>query len=107
MEGTRPFLRWAGSKRKLLPVLADYWPGTGRYVEPFAGSACFFFEVAPEQAVLGDTNAELIAALVAVRDHVDSVVDSLAIWPNSSAQYYALRNMDTARWDSLERAARF
>src|SRR5437870_1571879 len=40
---TKPFLRWAGSKRQLLPTLETYWPGDSvRYVEPFAGSARLF-----------------------------------------------------------------
>ncbi|MBI2818462.1 MAG: DNA adenine methylase [Acidobacteria bacterium] len=42
------FLRWAGSKRKLLPILLDVAPDNfDRYVEPFAGSACLFFALEP------------------------------------------------------------
>ena len=55
------FLRWAGSKRKLLPVLTDSLPNEfNRYVEPFAGSACLFFALCPKRAILGDINDELI-----------------------------------------------
>jgi D12 class N6 adenine-specific DNA methyltransferase len=40
----QPFLRWAGSKRKLLPKLLPYWgQGHKRYIEPFAGSSALFF----------------------------------------------------------------
>jgi len=40
----KPFLRWAGSKRKQVTRLASFWtPEHKRYVEPFAGSACLFF----------------------------------------------------------------
>src|SRR5688500_4893241 len=51
----KPFLRWAGSKRKQLMRLSAFWSDshTG-YVEPFAGSACLFFALAPDKAVLGD-----------------------------------------------------
>jgi len=51
----KPFLRWAGSKRKQLPVLREYWSTDfERYVEPFAGSACFFLSVGPSSALLAD-----------------------------------------------------
>jgi DNA adenine methylase len=40
----QPFLRWAGSKRKQLPILSRFWNvDFARYVEPFMGSACLFF----------------------------------------------------------------
>lgn len=68
-QGVRPFLRWAGSKRKQLSRLGAFWSGahTG-YVEPFAGSACLFFALAPRVAVLGDSNRELIEVYRVVRD---------------------------------------
>ena len=56
------FLRWAGSKKKLLKRLLPYWQTSGcvRYVEPFAGSAMLFFAAHPQQALLADTNEDLI-----------------------------------------------
>jgi DNA adenine methylase len=54
-----PFLRWAGSKRRLLPILQAFWMKKHkRYVEPFAGSACLFFAIKPVKAILGDLNPE-------------------------------------------------
>jgi DNA adenine methylase len=58
----KPILRWAGSKRRLLPRLLKCVPEFERYVEPFAGSACLFFALTPPKAILGDFNAELINA---------------------------------------------
>lgn len=68
-RGAKPFLRWAGSKRKQLARLSSFWSNshTG-YVEPFAGSACLFFAIAPSSAVLGDSNRELIEVYRVVRD---------------------------------------
>ena len=40
----RPFLKWAGGKRQLLPVLRDFYPdgfGTFPYHEPFLGSGVY------------------------------------------------------------------
>ena len=52
-EAAKPFLRWAGSKRKQLPRLGSFWSKHHNgYVEPFAGSACLFFALAPDSAVL-------------------------------------------------------
>ncbi|MCP3980288.1 MAG: hypothetical protein GY716_13370 [bacterium] len=51
------FLRWAGSKRQVIPVLRKYWlPHYDRYVEPFAGSCSLFFAIRPEKALLADKN---------------------------------------------------
>lgn len=51
----------AGSKRKLLPILRQAAPAKfERYVEPFCGSACLFLDMAPDVALLGDINPDLI-----------------------------------------------
>lgn len=65
----KPFLRWAGSKRKQLARLREFWSAAHtRYVEPFAGSACLFFELAPDDAVLGDSNQQLIEVYKVVQN---------------------------------------
>ena len=65
-----PYLRWAGSKRKLIPTLLVESPANfTRYVEPFAGSACLFFAMNPNQAILGDMNCELILTYQTLRKH--------------------------------------
>ena len=56
-----PFLRWAGSKRQLLPRLMQYWEsGYANYVEPFMGSACLFLAISPLRGRLNDLNANLV-----------------------------------------------
>lgn len=78
----RPFLRWAGGKRWLLPHLVELLPATfGRYYEPFAGSAALYFLLETQPAVLGDTCRPLIQTLEAVRDDVEGVLARLADWP--------------------------
>src|SRR5271167_3679282 len=73
-----PFLRWAGSKRSLLPILQTFWTEKHkRYVEPFAGSACLFFAIRPPKAILGDLNPELIATFIEVKYRIAEVLKEL------------------------------
>jgi len=103
-----PFLRWAGSKRKLLPLLTRYWNSRyKRYVEPFAGSACFFFAVAPEKAILGDLNSDLIFAFSQLRDNLPAVMRELNRHRKSKSRYLAFRAADPFNLSNAARAARF
>jgi len=104
-----PFLRWAGSKRRLLPVLRNFWTARHRrYVEPFAGSACLFFAIKPPQAILGDLNPELIATYIDVKYRVSAVLDELKkLKPESKREYRRLRSTDITALTSPARAARF
>ena len=104
-----PFLRWAGSKRKLLPKLRTFWTNEyKRYVEPFAGSACLFFAINPARAILGDLNPELISTYVEVKYRLSAVLRELAkIPPWNKAKYLRLRALDPSSLNPEMRAARF
>jgi DNA adenine methylase len=103
-----PFLRWAGSKRKLFPKLLPFWsPEYSRYIEPFAGSAALFFAIRPKRAILGDTNASLIQALTRVRNDPRRVYQKLRRFPLGKQSYYDLRALDPDSFSPDERAARF
>jgi DNA adenine methylase len=105
----RPFLRWAGSKRKLIPTLRGKLPQHfDRYYEPFAGSACLFFALPTGQrAVLGDINEELINAYQQIQCNVENVIALLRRLRRTKTQYYCLRSRDPGRLDQASRAARF
>lgn len=104
----RPLLRWAGSKQKLLPILGTYWGiGHGTYIEPFAGSACLFFHLAPKKAVLGDNNAELIETYEVIREEPDRIARRLARIPRTPDAYYRWRQVDPWALDGETRALRF
>jgi DNA adenine methylase len=103
-----PLLRWAGSKRGLLHELVRRRPpGNWRYVEPFAGSACLFFALAPQEAVLGDLNRELIAAYRVVRERPLQVADQVHAWATDSRAYYRIRAQADGQLGPVEAAARF
>ena len=87
----RPFLKWAGGKRQLLPVLRRFYPVRFRsYYEPFLGSGAVFFDLVnrgrlpAERVRLTDMNADLIGCCLRLRDALDEVVA-------------ALRNLDAGR----------
>lgn len=101
-------LRWAGSKKQLLPILKQYWkPEFKRYVEPFAGSASLFFDIQPPAAVISDLNNELIFALRQIQLQVHHVLECLRRLEISECAYYKIRAIDPATLSLNERAARF
>jgi DNA adenine methylase len=105
---TAPFLRWAGSKRQLVPVLSRFWHSSfNRYVEPFAGSATLFFSLRPRKALLGDSNPELISAFVEVKYRAGKVLDILRGMPNNRRTYLRVRAQDPQNLKGPARAARF
>jgi DNA adenine methylase len=80
----RPLLKWAGGKRQLLPQLRRYYPREfGRYIEPFVGSGAVFFDLRTmgrlqnHDAVLIDSNADLIGCYTVVRDRPEEVAEVL------------------------------
>lgn len=103
-----PFLRWAGSKRQLVPQLASFWrPSFIRYVEPFMGSACLFFSIQPKTAVLNDLNAELVNTFSVVRTRPGSLALRLTSLPRGRRSFLRLRDQDPSHLGKIDAAARF
>lgn len=103
----KPLLRWAGSKRKLLPFIAPYFVGSNRYVEPFAGSASLFFSLTPNMAVLGDINQELINFYNIVKTNYVKLKEILNTFSKSQSDYYSIRNKQNEDLTQVQQAARF
>lgn len=79
-EGPRPKppLKWAGGKRQIIDELLALVPKfQGRYFEPFVGGGALFFELAPQGAIIGDSNLFLAVTYKAIRDDVDEVIKLL------------------------------
>ena len=67
----KPILKWAGGKTQMLGELLPKVPSSyGRYIEPFFGGGALFFALQPENAVIADSNPELINMYRQVADHV-------------------------------------
>ncbi len=105
---TEPILRWAGSKKKLLPTLQAAVPTEyKRYVEPFAGSAVLYLRLPETSALLGDINPDLIDTYETIRAHTKRVWSKTVAMCTAPEFYYELRDQDPLRMGKLDRAARF
>jgi DNA adenine methylase len=96
----RPFLKWAGGKRQLLPSISEHLPRHYQtYYEPFIGAGALLFHVQPKIAVVSDTNSELINCYEVVRDEVELLIEELRLHSsnNSEPYYYEIRDWDRNR----------
>jgi DNA adenine methylase len=108
-----PIVKWVGGKSKLLPELTARLPERfERYFEPFAGGAALYFRVAPERAVLADSNSDLIGLYQCLGRDVAAVIRRLEHHRTAHCEehYYATRTRWNDRersWSSADRAATF
>lgn len=102
------FLRWAGSKRKAIPVLRMHFSPEKRYVEPFAGSAALFFALRPGAALLSDLNGHLINTLKSVRENPQLVHKELELLKRDEEAYYRIRKeFNALEPEGISSAVRF
>jgi DNA adenine methylase len=78
-----------------------------RYVEPFAGSACVFFDIEPGRALLSDLNSDLIDTYRAIRRSPELVLGELAAMRRSKKVYLKLRSLAPKTLSREGAAARF
>lgn len=106
----RPFLKWVGGKRSILPELLARLPETyDTYNEPFLGGGALYFAVQPKEAILSDINFHLILTFKAVRNDVDGVIRNLkGHFSRHNAEYFArARERMFKEKDSTKLAALF
>lgn len=94
-QAAGPLLKWAGGKTQLLGELLPKTPRRyQKYIEPFFGGGAFFFALQPDNAVIADSNPELINLYRQVADNVEEVIQYLRECRNTEEQFYAIRGMD-------------
>ena len=86
----KPFTKWVGGKRQLLPQILGISPDKfNKYYEPFVGGGALFFELAPSNATINDSNEELILAYKVIKENVEELIQLLKIHKeNNSKEYY-------------------
>lgn len=103
----KPILKWAGGKTQMLGELIPKVPTSyGRYIEPFFGGGAMFFALQPENAVIADSNPELINMYRQVASHVEDVIKYLRTYENTSEMFYAVRSLEWTALPKAEAAAR-
>lgn len=101
-------VRWAGSKKLLVPHLRRLAPARyKRYMEPFCGSLCLWLALKPAHALVSDINEELIQFYRIVRWRPKAVASAARQWDTEPSTYYQLRALTPHHLPAVERAARF
>lgn len=103
-----PFLKWAGGKRWLIHKYGHLFPYQfKRYLEPFLGSGAVFFKLCPKEAILADSNAELINVYQQVQASAALIAKSLHRYQQLHCEdfYYECRSRKPQ--SALERAILF
>lgn len=110
----KPFIKWAGSKRSLLPKLLPLVPARiSTFYEPFVGSGALFFALASEEprrfkrAVLSDANEELVNCYVQARDRAEDLIHMLRGMPATKERFESEKGMDCRGYSDTRRALRF
>ena len=103
----KPILKWAGGKTQMLNDLLPKVPSSyGRYIEPFFGGGAMFFALQPENAIIADSNPELINMYRQVASNVDEVIQYLKKYENTSEMFYTVREQEWTQLPKAEAAAR-
>lgn len=92
IDGTKPFLRWAGGKNWLVKHLHEIKPTFRNYHEAFLGGGSVFFYLNPsKKAFLSDLNKDLIGTYKSLKLNVHEVIEVLKTFENSPDDYYRIR----------------
>lgn len=103
----KPILKWAGGKTQMLSDLLPKVPSSyGRYIEPFFGGGAMFFALQPKNAIIADSNPELINMYREVAANVEKVIQYLKKYENTSEMFYAVREQEWTQLPQAEAAAR-
>lgn len=118
IHNARPFVKWVGGKRSLLPKLLGRAPVRfNNYYEPFVGGGAFFFALKNErkldlagggQAFLSDVNFDLINTYQVIQRDPEPLIARLKqhAQKHSKEYYYEIRSQHQLD-DRVEIAARF
>jgi len=97
----KPFVKWAGGKRQLIPILHQNLPESfGTYYEPFLGGGALLFHILTDKngqkCSISDLNSDLVLAYTTIRDRIDALISSLKnheknYQKDSKSYYYSIR----------------
>lgn len=115
-ENMRPFLKWAGGKRQLLPYIKEYINedvlADATFYEPFIGGGSLFFHLEHGNSIINDFNEEIINCYKVIKKSPNKLIKQLKIHEqNHSKEYfYQIRSLDRngalEQMSDVEKAAR-
>ena len=110
----KPFVKWAGGKRQLIPILNENLPKRfGAYYEPFLGGGALLFHVISkhqnQDCNISDLNSDLVLTYTVIRDNVEDLIMSLkkhakSYEKDSKSYYYSVRESHPR--SAIEKASR-
>lgn len=95
----KPFVKWAGGKRQIIDKLKQYIPDEfNTYYEPFVGGGALLFELSPKNAVINDSNKELmnVYSVLCNEEKFKKMCSVLNSYEANHSEdfFYELRNKD-------------
>jgi len=107
----QPFLKWAGGKRELAPIIRRYVPRKFKlYFEPFVGAGAVLFDLQPSSALVNDVNGELINCYNVIKNAPRKLIADLQTHLKTKRYFYKLRSLDReegfGRLSKVKRASR-
>jgi len=103
-----PVLKWAGGKRWFVDGHSEYLDREfDRYIEPFAGGAAVFFHCQPTNAILADSNPDLIGTYEALKADWKKVYEKLRAHHRSHSDEYYYRVRSSKPRTLFTQAAKF
>lgn len=92
-----PFLKWVGGKRQIIPEIITRLPrniSSLNYCEPFIGGGALLFSLQPKNAIINDSNSELINVYNVIKNNVDELIEDLKKHKNNPDYFYQIRSLD-------------
>ena len=106
---TKPFLKWAGGKYRILDKILRELPSGTRFVEPFAGSCAAYLNADFPKALICDLNSDLISLYRHIQQEGEYFIEYCASFftpeNNTRPAYMALRDRLNASAETRERGA--
>ncbi|MBI3560279.1 MAG: Dam family site-specific DNA-(adenine-N6)-methyltransferase [Gammaproteobacteria bacterium] len=105
---TRPPLKWAGGKYRLLNRIRQHLPTGNRLVEPFVGSGALFLNTDYTHYLLADNNLDLINLYQQIQQQGTVFINRckrLFTIKNNTAEYYYRRRDEFNRCNDPPRKA--
>ncbi len=107
----KPFLKWPGSKFRLLDRIQNRLDPGKRLVEPFVGSGAVFLNSVYKKYLLADTNPDLINLYLYVQQEGESFTEYCQSFftpkNNCETKYYSFRKQFNRTQDSRLKSALF